>query len=548
MLDAQRLERLIAVGRELVSDLDLDSVLDHLLETAQELTGARYAAVGVLDESRQELAQFITRGIDEATHSAIGALPRGRGLLGELIAHPNPLRLAEVSAHDASYGFPAGHPPMTTFLGVPVLIRGEAWGNLYLTDKPGGFDADDEEATIVLAAWAAVAIHNARLYTAVQGRRDDLERAVRGFEATATIVQAVGGETDLGRVLELITKRGRALVEARTVVILLREGDELVVAAVAGQGDAEEGRRIPISGSTTGDVLKSMLSLRVPDIESGLRLPAERLGVPAARTGLFVPLVYRGEGLGVLVAFDRLRGPAAFTHDDEDLLKAFASSAATAVATAQTVQTDRLRRSMEAAEGERRHWARELHDETLQGLGALKVLLAAARRLDASEPVRKLVDAAIDHIGGDIENLRAIIADLRPAALDELGLVPALTTLLQRTASSAWLECHTNLAEVANAARLSPEVETTIYRIAQEALTNVTKHAAATAVRLELRINQGAVEIEVADDGRGFDASVATGGFGLVGMRERAVLAGGRLEVARVDDWTVVKAHLPVRA
>jgi signal transduction histidine kinase len=546
MLDAERLQRLIGVGRSLVSELDLETVLDRMLDTAIELTGARYAAVGVLDEQHRELAQFHTRGIDEETHRRIGDLPRGRGILGVLISDPQPLRLSDVSAHPSSYGFPPGHPPMDTFLGVPVLVRGDAWGNLYLTDKQGGFDADDEEAVGVLAAWAGIAIDNARLYTAAERRREELERAVRGFEATTTIARAVGGETDLARVLELITKRGRALVEARTVIILLRDGDELVVAASAG-ADAYPGEgRIPVAGSTSGEVLESGQALRVADVEHGLNLPVQRLGVPSAQAALFVPLVYRGQALGVLAAFDRLRGAGEFTGDDEELLKAFAASAATAVATAQTVEAERLRRSMEAAESERRRWARELHDETLQGLGGLKVLLASASRQDDPEKMRTAMVDAIEHVGREIDNLRAIIADLRPAALDELGLVPALATLANQTATRAGLEVETDMPDADEGERLPAAIETTVYRTAQEALTNVLKHADATRARLELRIADGSVELEVADDGGGFDPGAPTAGFGLLGMRERVELAGGTLVLGRENGWTRVRARVPV--
>src|SRR3954452_12428734 len=237
VLDGERLERLLEAGRGLLADMDLGIVLDRLLELARELTAARYAALGILDERRNELAQFLTVGIDEEGHRAIGDLPRGRGILGILIEEATPLRLHHLGAHPRSYGFPPAHPEMRTFLGVPILIRGQAWGNLYLTEKDGGddFDEADEASVVVLADWAALAIEHARLYEAVSARRTELERAVRGFEATAAIARAVGGETDLDRVLELIVKRGRALVEARSVLILLREGEELRVAAGAGQ-------------------------------------------------------------------------------------------------------------------------------------------------------------------------------------------------------------------------------------------------------------------------------------------------------------------------
>src|SRR3954454_19398737 len=176
-LDADRLARLLEVGRGLMAELEIEAVLDRVLVTAAELTGAQYAALGVLDDDRVELARFITRGIDEDTHRAIGDLPRGRGILGVLISEPRPLRLADVTADPRSYGFPVNHPPMHTFLGVPVIIRGEAWGNLYLTEKQAGqpFDEADGPAVMVLADWAAIAIENARLYTSLEARSSELE-------------------------------------------------------------------------------------------------------------------------------------------------------------------------------------------------------------------------------------------------------------------------------------------------------------------------------------------------------------------------------------
>ena len=552
MLDAtrddHRLVRLIEVGRSLLSELDLDIVLDRVLETARDLTGARYAALGILDDRRRELAQFLTRGVDARTHRAIGDLPRGRGILGLLIEEPRPLRLADLGEHPRSYGFPPGHPPMRGFLGVPILIRGEAWGNLYLTEKAGGeFDQEDEDAVVVLADWAAIAIENARLYRVVDARRAELERAVRGFEATATIARAVGGETDLDRVLELIVKRGRALVEARDVLILLAEGDELRVAAGAGSLAVPEGVRVPIGDSPIASLMSQPHAQRVADPERRLGVRLSTLGVPDAEAALIVPLVYRGATLGALMAFDRLTGDVGFTHDDEQLLEAFAASAATAVATAKTVEADRLRKSMEAAEAERRRWARELHDETLQGLGGLKVLLATAARSDDPGAVRAAIAGAVEQVGTEIANLRALITELRPAALDELGLVPALTSLLQRTASTTGLEVDSDLQLAGEDARLSPELETTVYRLVQEALTNVVKHAEAHSVTVRVREAAGSLDILVADDGRGMQGPGGGSGFGLVGMRERVELAGGELTVrAGEEGGTVISGRLPV--
>jgi signal transduction histidine kinase len=546
-LDADRLARLLEVGRGLVAELQLEALLDRLLETAAELTGARYAALGVLDSDRVELARFITRGIDEETHRAIGDLPRGRGILGVLIREPKPLRLPDVNADPRSYGFPVHHPPMHTFLGVPVTIRGEAWGNLYLTEKDAGeqFDEADEAAVTVLSDWAAIAIENARLYTSLEARSVELERAVRGFEATAAIAQALGTETSLDRVLELVVKRARALVEARSVVVLLRDGGDLVLAAAAGQVTKEGGHRIPIVGSTTGEVLESERPRRIDDVEMQMRIPADRLGVTDASVALLVPLVYRGRALGVLAAFDRLSGDEGFTDDDEQVMRAFAASAATAVATARTVEEDRLRHSLQAAEAERRRWARELHDETLQALGGLNVLLKSAARSSDPEVLRAAIGDATEHVSREIENLRAIITELRPAALDELGLEPALATLATRVGAASGLEVETAI-DVGR--RLEGEQETVAYRVVQEALSNVVKHAQATRVSVSVTTAGGELRIVVADDGRGFDPAAPASGFGIVGMRERIDLAGGHLAIEPNDPGTRVEVVLPAHA
>jgi signal transduction histidine kinase len=546
-LDEHRLARLIEVGRSLLSELDLDVVLDRVLETATELTGARYAAVGILSDDRRELARFLTRGIDEQTHAVIGDLPRGRGILGVLIDDPRPLRLDDVGDHPRSYGFPPGHPPMRTFLGVPIVIRGQAWGNLYLTEKAGGepFGPEDQEASIVLADWAAIAIENARLYREVASRRDELERAVRGLEATGAIARAVGGETDLGQVLELVVKRGRALVEARDVLILLADGDELMIAAGAGDVTVAGEVRVPLAGSTAGEAMAQGRSQRIAAQELGVS--PERLGVEGVSTALIVPLVYRGASLGVLAAFDRLDGDGAFTPEDEHLLEAFAVQAATAVATTRTVEADRLRRSMAAAEAERRRWARELHDETLQALGGLKVLLSSASRLDDAGTMRQKMREAVDQLSGDIQSLRSMIAELRPPVLDELGLGPALTSLAQRTSATTGLDVRSDI-DVGADTRLSADIETTVYRIVQESLTNVIKHAHAAIVELSVRCAEHDLHISVSDDGMGFASEdKLDGGFGLAGMRERVGLAGGELSVLRgTDAGTVVRARLPL--
>jgi signal transduction histidine kinase len=276
--------------------------------------------------------------------------------------------------------------------------------------------------------------------------------------------------------------------------------------------------------------------------------PAE-LGVPDAHSVLLVPMLDRGIGLGVLAAFDRGAEGGAFSSDDEQLLRTFAASAAQAVALNRSVEADRLRSTIEAADSERRRWARELHDQTLQSLGGLRVALAAALgRGDADTR-----DAAIRQAVGDIEleiaNLRGIISDLRPSMLDDLGLVPAIEALLDRR-RAAGLEITGNVAleEVASrGSRLDPQLETTIYRLVQESLTNVVKHARARRARVSVAAVDGEVRIEVQDDGVGFDPSKHTDGFGLAGMRERVYLAGGSVELESGETGTRVRARLPQR-
>ena len=250
-VDDVALRRLLQVGRTVVSDLDADAVLERVLEAAREVTGARYAALGMLDEQRRELERFLTAGVDLGTQRLIGGLPKGRGVLGLLIAEPRPLRVRDVGLHPLSYGVPPGHPEMRTFLGVPVLIGGEVWGNLYLTEKQGGeeFTEADQEAAVILAEWAGAAIEKARAYERSEHQREACERAVLELQATRDVALAAGAATGLGRVLELVAKRGRALIDAQSTLVMLRDGSELVVAASSGHADPPRGRRVPVLGS-----------------------------------------------------------------------------------------------------------------------------------------------------------------------------------------------------------------------------------------------------------------------------------------------------------
>lgn len=547
-VDEERFRRLLDVGSNLLSELDLEVVLKSVAEAARELTGARYAALGVLDRERRELERFINVGIDEEARREIGNLPRGRGVLGELIREPAPLRLRDVEAHPHAYGFPPGHPPMHSFLGVPIAVRGEIYGNLYMTEKQGApeFDQSDEEAAITLAGWAGIAIENARLYTSLSEREAEVEQALRQAETSVDIARTVGGETDVQRVLDLIVKRARALVDARALLVLLRRGDRLFVAARAGEVSEDvAGLEVPLDDSVfraaTEDRVSQRLERDSPPSKARLR---ERLGAEAA---LVVPLLFRGRAVGALVALDREAGGVEFDQEDLRLLQSFATSAATAVATAQTVESERLRQQVESAEKERERWARELHDDALQGLAAIRINLATALQSKAEDRAERIESAAeqtLERLEGQINELNRLINDLRPAALERLGLAGALRALAEESAARGGIEVE---ARIDLAAEPGGDEGRIVYRLVQEALTNVVKHAGASRAEVAVAEAEGEIRIGVSDDGAGFDPAADTPGRGLTGMRERIELYGGRIEIsASPGSGTEIAASLPL--
>jgi two-component system, NarL family, sensor histidine kinase DevS len=398
----------------------------------------------------------------------------------------------------------------------------------------------------MLAAWGGVAIENARAYRETDYRRLELERSLRALQATSEIAQAVGGETRLWRVLEMIARQSQALIDASSVVILLADGEELEIAATSGTVPSDLiGVRVPAARSAAGRVLATGRPERVADVSNSPNFFLSELGVhPDA--ALFVPLCFHGIQVGVIEAFDRVDGPQ-FRVEDERMLVAVGTSAAAAVATARSVERDRLRRSLKAAETERSRWARELHDDTLQGLGMLRVMLSSARRTDDVEAVHATLEGAIGQLTQEIANLRALITELRPAALDELGLGPALDALFERArvAHGLVIDSTVELTADGEPPRLDPETETAVYRVIQESLNNAARHADADYIAVEVLRSGDTIRIAVGDDGRGFDVDQPSSGFGLTGMRERISLAGGRLEIKSSPAGTTILAALP---
>lgn len=427
---------------------------------------------------------------------------------------------------------------MHTFLGVPIVLRGVAYGNLYLTEKDGGdFSDEDEELVTLLAAQAAVAVENARLYESATAWSEQLESL---NEVGAALVS----ELELDPLLDLVATRLRQLIGARLVAIALPAGDALRIAAADGQG-AEDLATIELltRDSKTGRVLERGRSERVdslledPEVNQDV---ARRLG---ATTGLYVPLRARDRLIGVLIAHDKIGRDQRFTSSDLRLAEQFALRASIAVDLSRRVARDALRRVVAGQEVERRRLARELHDETGQALTSILLGLRAVDEADHRDEVAKAVGDLRELVVATLQDVRRLAVQLRPKALDDFGLVPALERLVQTFSESSGINA--DLEARLGEERLPPEVETTLYRIVQEALTNVVKHAGATTVSILLVRRSGSVTAVIEDDGRGFDpGAVKADSLGLEGMRERAELHDGRLSIETSSGGTTLAVEV----
>jgi signal transduction histidine kinase len=540
-----RLRQLFQTSIALNSELSLDALLQTLVEGAAELTGARYAALGVIDESGQALERFVTTGIDAEGHAAIGDLPHGRGILGVLIRDATPLRLADLGEDPRSVGFPPNHPPMHTFLGVPVMLRGLAFGNLYLTEKQGGtqFTAEDQEIVELLAAQAAVAIENARLY-------ESATRWSRELETLHEVVRSLVEEMDLDRLLELVCARLRELIAARVCLIALPESPEgdLVVAAAAAEPSSEPpplGSRLSRLHSKTGRVLDRRQSARVDSLLEDPEVDQDEARRMGARTGLYVPLIVHGRAIGIVVLHDKLGPNGRFSENDQRLAEIFAARAAVAVSLSERVARDTVRRVIEAQETERRRLALELHDETGQALTSILLGLKAIRAADTEQDAEQAEADVRSLVVQALQDVRALAVELRPSALDDYGLVPALQRLAETFSARSGIETS---VETSVEGRLRPEIETTLYRVVQEALTHIVKHAGARHVSIVVSSRGRTVAATVDDDGRGFLADeVRQEALGLLGMRERLALVSGTLTVeSSPESGTTVVAEVPL--
>ena len=348
--------------------------------------------------------------------------------------------------------------------------------------------------------------------------------------------------------LRLMADRGLALVDASGLILVVEEGGELRVAAASGK--AEVGVRVlPIETSALGAVYLAGEPLELDSPRGPEAAWLYELGIEARATVL-EPLRLEPHGGGLVIA---LRHAGRFRAPDREALRAFAASVAQRLAAERSVEIERIRHGLDARERERTRWAREIHDETVQGLGALRLKLANARDLDDPAGLRQAVDAVLDGLGAEIDGLRHLITELRPAALDDLGLIPALEALTRRAEAIDGLQISSRFDLGLSSRRLDPELESTIYRVVQEALTNVSRHAQATRASVAVTQHGASIRVVVQDNGRGLSAAPApvrdsATGFGTSGMRERAELVGGQIELREdAAGGTVVELHVPLR-
>jgi signal transduction histidine kinase len=564
-----RLAALVEAGTVVASGLHLDAVLERLLDLARALTGARYAAVGVLDAAGLRIERFVTVGVSPKERAAIGDPPVGRGILGALITDPRPLRLTDLADDARSAGFPPSHPPMRSFLGVPVVAGEAVFGNLYLTDKAAGaFTAEDERLIVTLAAHAGVAVQNARLYEQARERASELEGAVRELSSIHDIADAVlaGGPRD--DTLRLVCERARDALRCGLVYIALPRAGGAGLEVVAASGARAErmlGVEVPAAASKVGTAMRARRGVLVDDLraDSDAHQPTvEMLGI---RSQAIVPLVNRGEAIGAITAGEDGDGRL-LTEDDLRILETYATRAVLAVVIARVLDAERdrvaaearlraaelraaerretLRRVVDAQEHERRRIARELHDETGQ---ALTSVLLGLRLIEerTSPDVRAAVSELRETIASAIQELRALAVELRPKALDDFGLEAAIERLAETCARRTGIAIDVHVAGLQE--RLPGDVETALYRIVQESLTNVAKHAGAATASVTVHRLPGSVTAVVEDDGRGFDPTAVTPGLGLGSMLERAELVSGTVRIeSRPDGGTTIAVEVPL--
>ena len=514
------LEAVIAVG----GNLDLEIVLRKIIETAVPLVQARYGALGVIGDDGR-LTEFIPVGLDEAQIAAIDHWPEGHGLLGTLIRDPRPLRLPDLSAHPESHGFPPGHPAMRSFLGVPIRIRDEVYGNLYLTEKQGGgpFDEEDETLVVALAAAAGVAIDNARLY-------EEARRQERWLRATADVTRELLSGTEPTQVLTLVTQQALALSGADLVALAVPAGDQkrLVNTHAAGDGaDGALGLVLPVAASMSGQVLTSGEAVVLEDFRNDGRVnPIAREHMPLG-WAILLPLGAPGNVRGVLTV-GRDPGSLPFPPQAVEMVTTFAAQAGIALELAE----HRHDSARLAVLQDRERIARDLHDLVIQRLYATGMSLQGALPLITRPDVADRVSSAVDALDETIREIRSAIFSLQsPSDPKRVGLRAKILDVVEEMTAPLGFAPSLRLVGPLDE-EVPGEVGEHLLSALREALSNAARHAGASSVDVTVDCGTDLVLL-VRDDGTGLGGSTRRSGLANLAARARGL--GGRLRVGRAE-------------
>ncbi|WSG48229.1 GAF domain-containing protein [Dactylosporangium sp. NBC_01737] len=532
MTSRERLRALLDAVVGIGSDLDLRSTLERIVQAACQLADARYGALGVIGPDRM-LVEFINHGVTAQERAEIGDLPRGHGVLGLLIEEPRPIRLEDITKHPRAYGFPPNHPPMHSFLGVPVRIRDQVFGNLYLAEKRGGgqFTQDDEDLVAALSVAAGAAIDNAGLYA-------QAERRQRWLMAAAEITSVLLGEVRRTEALELVATRARDVADADLAMVLLTDepAERLTVEVAVGGPDDSAGWSVAVDGSEFAEVLNRQQLSVVTDLGAAASWPV----LLSTGTALLVPLAVGGVALGVLVVAYRKDSVPIAEGLELAMVETFAGQAALALERARAQDE----REMLAVVGDRERIARDLHDVVIQRLFAAGMQLQGATRLSGQPDVQQRIDRVVNDLDTTIRDIRGAIFELRGPA--QHSFRTEIRDLVDEAREALGFRPGLRIDGPVDTA-VPDASRTALLAVLRESLSNVAKHARARTVNVTVAIARGNLSLVVEDDGRGIATGTAEPtGHGLPNMRARAADLRGDCTVEPASPGTRVTWHVPL--
>ncbi|MDJ0335985.1 GAF domain-containing protein [Salinibacterium sp. G-O1] len=525
-----RLRALLRANQAIIGHLDLPLVLESIIEAAVELVGAQYGALGVVSPDGG-LEQFINVGMTPEQVRQIGHLPEGHGLLGALIDDPHPIRVPRLSDHPRSVGFPAHHPPMMSFLGVPIRVRDEVYGNLYLSNQASGeFSEDDEQLVVALAATAGIAIENARLFAETVRRQ--------AWAAASTEITAALLSTEHGDNLNVLTARVLTLADADVVWVLqpTSEPGRMTIATARGIDEERiEGMTVDSAGSIIGSVIEAGQPRQVDDA-AGLQ-PLSSDGPPLGPV-MAVPLAAPGSGV-LLVA--RLAGRARFARGDLEMAANFAGQASVAM----EIAAARASRQKVALLEDRGRIARDLHDHVIQQLFATGLELQSIAG-QTHGAVAERISASVTDLDGSISQIRTVIFALSGSAGEGTSAVRHAVIDLANEVSPNLTRTPTVSFSGPVDLMITGQLADDVLAVTREGLANVVKHAAAEHTSIDLSVHDGWASLAISDDGRGMNGSSRRSG--VKNLEHRAADRGGTFALDSDDRGTRLLWRVPIEA